>query len=90
MALSQRAIKRRVDSLFAVHSAAAAVSGSLAVILPHLFEWIMVHHGEVLALRDNSPGQKIEVGHINSRRKGATERRRAIMPNDAAAACSCC
>lgn len=58
---SQKAIKRRVDLLFVVHSGVALLCGLLAVLLPHVFEWFLVHHGERLAIRDNSGGtQKIE------------------------------
>ena len=35
MHASQRTIKKRVDLLLAVHSVLAAITGTLAVVLPH-------------------------------------------------------
>jgi hypothetical protein len=49
-----RTQRKRVDALFAVHTGVSAFFGALAFILPHLFEYITIHHGETLSLRDNA------------------------------------
>ena len=52
--------KRRVDALFLIHAVVSGVLGLLGFLLPHLFEWVLVHHGERLSLRDNGdPTQKV-------------------------------
>lgn len=62
--------KRRVDALFMVHAGFCAAAGSLAFLLPHLFEWFAVHHGEQLALRDNTDDAQ-KVTHLITRLYGA-------------------
>jgi hypothetical protein len=61
--------KNRVDILFICHSICALISGSLAFIFPHLFEFFMIHHGETLTLRDNDPADKVT--HLVIRLYGA-------------------
>lgn len=59
--------KRRIDTLFLVHSIMAGITGGLAFVLPHLFEWFMIHHGEKFSLRDNSDASQ-KVTHLVTRR----------------------
>ena len=52
--------KRRIDALFYLHTVVSAVLGIVGFVLPHTFEWFLVHHGERLTLRDNAdPSQKV-------------------------------
>ena len=62
--------KQRINALLGAHAAMAALTGSLAVALPHLFEWFMVHHGESFALRDNADASQ-KVTHLVTRLYGA-------------------
>jgi alkylation response protein AidB-like acyl-CoA dehydrogenase len=63
--------KKRVDNLFLTHAIMAIVSGLLAFIFPHAFEWFMVHHGEKLAFRDNIGSDEQKVTHLVTRLYGA-------------------
>ena len=65
-----KSTKRRIDALFAGHAIMAGVLGTLAVLLPHLFEWMLVHHGEKFSLRDNSDVSQ-KVTHLVVRLYGA-------------------
>jgi len=62
--------KSRINSLFAAHAFMALITGSLAFLLPHLFEWFMVHHGEHFALRDNADASQ-KVTHLVTRLYGS-------------------
>lgn len=65
-----KSTKKRIDTLFAGHAVMAAVLGGLAVLLPHLFEWMLIHHGEKFSLRDNSDVSQ-KVTHLVVRLYGA-------------------
>jgi hypothetical protein len=69
--MERRATKRRVDFLFLVFSSCSAILGLIAVIVPHLFEWVLIHHGETLSFRANNsdPTQKVE--HLTVRLYGS-------------------
>lgn len=58
--------KKRIDNLFLVHSLMAGVLGTVAFVLPHLFEWFLIHHGEAFSLRDNSDASQ-KVTHLVTR-----------------------
>ena len=46
---SARASKRAVDTIFLAHSLFALVFGAVAFLVPHVWEWFMLHHaGEEL------------------------------------------
>lgn len=53
--MSSSKTDNRVDLLFKAHMLFAAVTGTIAVVLPNVFDWFMVHHepGEALTLRKN-------------------------------------
>ena len=61
--------KKRIDSLFFLHSLMAALLGTMGFVLPHLFEYFMVHHGEKFSLRDNSDASQ-KVTHLVTRLYG--------------------
>ena len=61
--------KKRVDALFVAHSVVALVCGVVAVALPHVFEWFLIHHGETLKLVDRDADQKVT--HLIIRMYGA-------------------
>jgi len=74
----RKATKRKVDMLLYSHFVFALVAGSLAFIVPHIFEYFMIHHGEKFALRDNGdPAQKVE--HLTVRLYGALILAQAVI-----------
>ncbi len=62
--------KRRVDILFLFHALFATVLGLCAFLVPHVFEWVLVHHGETLKLRDNAESEQ-KITHLIIRLFGA-------------------
>jgi hypothetical protein len=70
LATAFKGSKQRVNALLGAHAVMAAVTGSLAVLTPHLFEWFMVHHGEAFALRDNADASQ-KVTHLVTRLYGS-------------------
>ena len=67
---SLRSTKAKVNALFSVHAAVTGVFGALAVTLPHVAEWCLIHHGETLALRENMDSAQ-KVTHVVIRLLGA-------------------
>lgn len=49
--------KKRVDLLLIVYSRVSAVFGLLALLVPNVAEWMLIHHGDKLRLRDNSSAE---------------------------------
>lgn len=70
------ATKRRVDTLLQVHAAVAAASGAAAFLLPHVFEYFLIPHGESLSVsgggssRGNT-GDASKIEHLSIRLYGA-------------------
>ena len=52
--LNQRATRDRVNSLFLLTATLSAVIGTIALLLPNVVEWALIHHGERLELRGNT------------------------------------
>jgi len=73
-ALSARASKRTVDALFLAHGAAASLFGLAAFLLPHVFEFFVLNHGEPLRFlrsgRETATGDQ-KVAHLAIRLLGA-------------------
>lgn len=63
--------KQRVALLFSLHAALSGAVGALAVVLPNVVEWLLVHHGQRLQLRDNLRGAEAKVAHLLIRLLGA-------------------
>ena len=63
------ATKRRVDALLQAHAVLAAVAGAAAFLLPHVFEWFLLPHGEALGRANTGDASKIE--HLSIRLYGA-------------------
>ena len=62
--------RKRVDTLLLVHACVAAVSGVLAYVLPHVFEFFFLPHGETLLGRANT-GDSSKLEHLTVRCYGA-------------------
>lgn len=68
--LIQRSTKDRIDKLFYIHAICATAIGALAYVLPHLFEFFVLPHGEAFAIRANQDSaSKLE--HTTIRLYGA-------------------
>jgi hypothetical protein len=63
--------KRQVDTLFVVHAAVSAVGGFLAFVVPHIFEWLLIHHGESLRFRGATMNDDQKLTHLALRLFGA-------------------
>lgn len=46
--------RSRINFLFLVYARVTAVFGLVAVVFPNVAEWVLVHHGDRLRLRDNA------------------------------------
>lgn len=63
--------KKKIDMLFLCHSGFAAVCGLFAFILPHVWEYFFIPHGEKLRFRDNAVGAEQKITHLTIRLYGA-------------------
>jgi hypothetical protein len=68
--MERRTTKARIDRLFVAHTGVATIAGLMALLLPHVWEWFMISHGETLSLRDNASGEQ-KVTHLVIRLYGA-------------------
>lgn len=66
-----RRTKTRVDALLATHAVVSTVGGVIGVLFPHFFEWLLIHHGQKLGLRDVSGGNDQKIEHLMMRLYGA-------------------
>ena len=69
MSSSSKTIKR-MDGLLAVHACVALMAGSLAFVVPHVFEYFFLPHGEALLGNANS-GDASKLEHLTVRLYGA-------------------
>jgi hypothetical protein len=60
----------RVDTLFVAHAGVAALSGVLAILFPHVFEYVIVHHGETLRLFNATANDDQKIEHLVLRMYG--------------------
>lgn len=64
--------KKRLDTLLLTHRTISVAAGCLAVVLPHLFIYVLMHHeGTRLSLRQNDGGDEQKIAHLAVRFIGA-------------------
>jgi hypothetical protein len=77
-------MRRRVfDKLLLCHSVFALISGLLGLFLPHVFEWVLIHHGEELRLVGATMNDDQKIGHLALRLFGALVLAQAIIAHGA-------
>ena len=59
-----------VDRVFTAHAIVSGLAGLLALLIPNVFEFLLLPHGERFALRDNANAMNV-VEHLTLRYFGA-------------------